>query len=491
MIALNNLGKLLRAAWRLDEAAACYQTAIAQQPSFAKAHNNLGNVFADRLAFEDAVCCYRRALMLDPSFVDARHNLGIALAELGQFCEASAELSQAAAERPQDAGLKIRTALLLPVIPESVEAIDTIRSALDRQLDRLLAEDLLIRDPILEAPGPAFYLAYHGRNDVHLQKKIAALFQRAIPSLNFTAHHCEAARQRRGGPIRVGIVSRFFHGHSVGDHYAKLFGAFPRGGARYIACSFPGPKDEVSREIETSADEVVSLSSELAEARRQIAASELDAILYTDIGMDSRTYFLAFARLAPVQCVMGGHPVTTGIPMIDYFLSSEWHELPEADAHYSERLVRMKNVPHYFARPQLRVEKVRADFPLPPEARWYVCQQALFKIHPEFDAILGEILRRDSAGIVVLFEGVQPRWKFLLIDRFRRSIPDVADRVIFLPRLAYHDFLAFLPLADALLDTIHFTGGTTTMQALGLGLPLITLPDEFHRGRGTYSAIEG
>jgi protein O-GlcNAc transferase len=214
----------------------------------------------------------------------------------------------------------------------------------------------------------------------------------------------------------------------------------------------------------------------------------LNAILYTDIGMDPRTYFLAFARLAPVQCVMGGHPVTTGIPTIDYFLSSEWHELPEADAHYSERLVRMKNVPHYFVRPQLRVEKVRADFPLPPEARWYVCQQALFKIHPEFDAILGEILRQDPAGIVVLFEGVQPRWKYLLIDRFHHSIPDVADRVIFLPRLAYQDFLAFLPLADALLDTIHFTGGTTSMQALGLGLPLITLPDQFHRGRGTYSA---
>jgi protein O-GlcNAc transferase len=65
-------------------------------------------------------------------------------------------------------------------------------------------------------------------------------------------------------------------------------------------------------------------------------------------------------------------------------------------------------------------------------------------------------------------------------------MPDVADRVLFLPRLAFHDYLSFLPLADVLLDTIHFSGGTTALHAFAAGVPLVTLPGRFARGRDAY-----
>ena len=97
--------------------------------------------------------------------------------------------------------------------------------------------------------------------------------------------------------------------------------------------------------IGQSAERAERLSGALDVARRQIAAAELDIVFYPDIGMEALTYFLAFARLAPVQCVTWGHPVTTGIPALDYFVSSELLEPDGAEAHYAERLVRLPRLP--------------------------------------------------------------------------------------------------------------------------------------------------
>ncbi len=488
---LNNLGNMHRAAWRIDEAARAYRAALAERPDFAMAHGNLGTTFADKQKFDEAIACYRRALALDGQFLDARKNLAVALADQGHAREAHLELTRALAQSPHDGGLKIRQALLLPVIPASVAAIDERRARLDADLDRLLKEDLHVRDPLVETPGAAFYLTYHGRNDVALQRKIAALYRRAVPSLDFTAPHCRSRTATSGRPLRVGLVSRFFYRHSVADHYAGLLRAFPREQARYTLLRVTGPEDDVSRAMDASADRVVRLSTHLAEAREQVAAAELDVLLYTDIGMDPWTYFLAFSRLATVQCATVGQPGTTGIPNVDYFISSDRLEPVCGQSHYSERLVCLRDIPHYFERsPTPAAPLDRSGIPLPAEARWYVCQQTLFKIHPEFDFVLGNILRRDPRGVVVLFDGQIPTWQGLLLERLRQSIPDVVDRVVFLPRLPREDYLRLIAQADALLDTIHYGAGTTAMHALALGAPLVSLPGEFNRGRVAHALLQ-
>jgi predicted O-linked N-acetylglucosamine transferase (SPINDLY family) len=488
---LNNLGNIHRAAWRLSEAADCYKAALAQRPHFALAHRNLGNTFADQREFDEAIACYGRAIACDGQFVEARKSLAIALADQGRYERAREEFCRARTQAPHDSGLKIREALLLPVFPESVAAIDARRKTLEADVERLLMEDFSVRDPATETPGQAFYLTYHGRNDRTLQRKIAALYRRAVPSLEFTAPHCRARRTAGSSPLRVGIISRFFYRHSVSVHYGGLLRAFPREQARYTLLRVTGPEDDVSRALDATADKVVRLSTRLSEAREQVAAEELDVLFYTDIGMDPLTYFLAFSRLAPVQCVADGHPSTTGIPNVDYFLSCDWVEPADGQSHYSERLVRLSELPHYFERPELPDESAgRRGFDLPGDRRWYVCHQTLFKIHPEFDLLLGEILRRDRSGIVVLFEGQVPTWRALLLERLQKQIPDVVDRIIFSPRLSLDEYLRLLVQADAVLDTVHYGGGTTAMQAVGLGIPLVCLPGEFNRGRVASSLFQ-
>jgi len=106
-------------------------------------------------------------------------------------------------------------------------------------------------------------------------------------------------------------------------------------------------------------------------------------------------------------------------------------------------------------------------------------------MHPEFDPILAEILRRDPLADVVLIEGRRPVWTAQLKARFQRVMPDVAGRVRFLPPMPNADFLQLNAHADVLLDTLHFGGGNTSYEGLALGTPIVTLPSVFLRGRIT------
>jgi predicted O-linked N-acetylglucosamine transferase (SPINDLY family) len=225
-------------------------------------------------------------------------------------------------------------------------------------------------------------------------------------------------------------------------------------------------------------------------ARRVIAEKKLDILLYPDIGMEPFTYFLAFSRLAPVQCAFYGHPITTGIGTIDYFISHADCEVPEGDDHYSERVVRLsEDVTYaYYSRPSTTSSrKERRDFSLSDSDHVYLCAQSLFKVHPDFDAILGGILSKDREGVVVFFEGEHATWTDMLKTRLKERLGEDMNRVRFVPRQQHEDYLRLVALADVVLDTPHFSGGATTFDAFAMGVPIITLPGEFMRGRQTYS----
>jgi predicted O-linked N-acetylglucosamine transferase (SPINDLY family) len=171
---------------------------------------------------------------------------------------------------------------------------------------------------------------------------------------------------------------------------------------------------------------------------------------------------------------------------VDYYISAESAEPSEAQEHYSERLVLLKKLAMYCYRPEMDAEvPPRANYGFSKSHNLYVCPQALFKFHPDFDKILGSILRCDSRGIIVLFEGRHKHWEELLRDRFTRMFPDVMSRVRFLPRMSKKDYLSFIRVADVLLDTLHFSGGYSSLLSLACGVPIVTWPGNLMRGRLT------
>ncbi len=489
--AWHGLGVLAREVGALDAAAQCLANALALEPDSPLAPDLLNEEAdilqqAGRLA--DAAARLQAACRLRPIDSVAWERLGIVQQSLGDISGASESYRHACrlAARP---GARVKLATLVSPIIGSREAMEAERARVDTELDTLLADDALHLDrPTDAAMWTNFYLAFHGKNDRALQTKYAALYRRICPSLEYVAPHCVRPR-RTGERIRVGLLSKFFHNHSIGRTSRGLFAGFARADFEVTAI-FVAPviDDDYSRFIRQHAERSVVVPEDLADARRLIEALELDVLFYQDIGMEPFSYFLAFSRLARVQCVSFGHPDTTGIPTMDYFVSSDLYETQAAQTHYSETLFLLRDLgslAYYYRPPALQQGRPRASFGLAAADHLYICPQNLFKFHPDMDALIAGILRRDPDGKLVVIEGRIETWTGLLRRRWAAVMPDVLDRIVFLPRQASPDYVNLIGLADVMLDTMHFNGMNTSLEAFSVGTPVVTLPGEFQRGRHT------
>jgi protein O-GlcNAc transferase len=85
----------------------------------------------------------------------------------------------------------------------------------------------------------------------------------------------------------------------------------------------------------------------------------------------------------------------------------------------------------------------------------------------------------------VLIQWAYPQADDLLRQRFATTVPDVADRIVFIRRLQQPQFMNFLSLIDVMLDPFPYGGGNSSLEAFSFGVPVVTLPTEFLRGRIT------
>jgi predicted O-linked N-acetylglucosamine transferase (SPINDLY family) len=477
---------------QLQEAEKIYRQMLQLHPEEVETYNSLGNLLTVQGQFEEAENCYRQVLLRKPDFTVAHCNLGSVLATQGKIEEASWHFQEVLRVNPNLGSIRIKLALLWPVIMGLPQDLWKSRLRMENTLTELLRSDITLQDPVNEVGITNFFSAYHGLNDKDIQVKLATFYQRACPALLYNAPHCQNSARKVGThKIKLGLVSRFFRNHTISKIMKGLIANLSRQQFQVHVFFLSPPEDDVSQFIQHYADSFETLPLVLKEAHTRIAAQQLDILCYPDIGMEPFTYFLAFARLAPVQCVTWGHPVTTGIPNIDYFVSSRYYELAENQRYYSEKLVCLNSLLAYYYRPTFPIPlKSRQTFGLAEEHHIYLCPQSLFKFHPVFDTLLGQILRQDPQGRVVLVEESHHHWNELLKQRFQQTLPDVQERIQWLPRQSFSDYLNLLAIADVMLDTLHFGGGSTTYEALAIGLPIVTYPSSYLRGRFAYGCYQ-
>ncbi len=341
-----NLGNLLLVKGHVNEAILCYRQALQLRPDYVEALCNLGNALRGQNKFDEAVTCFQRALAVRPHFPEALYSLGFLHQENGNMEEAVASLHKGLAIQPNKR-FSALFATLLPPVYQSASEIQAWRSRLTDSVRQLQGDEFSL-DLTHETAFPAFRLVYQGLNDRDLQRDIAQLF--AAPHAAAPA----TAGQRGGqGKIKIGFISKHFMRHTIGRLNRGLMAHLSRDVFDVTLLSIGSYRDELAQLMQQEANQHVVVPSNLPAARRIIAEQALDVLFYTDIGMDPTTYTLAFSRLAPVQCVTWGHPVTTGIPTIDYFISCQHLETDESDQHYTEKLVRLKNLAVYYYRPEL------------------------------------------------------------------------------------------------------------------------------------------
>lgn len=482
----NNLGLVHRRAGRLAQAVACHQRALALAAS-AEAAKNLGHALVALARADDAADAFRQAEALAPSDPSGPLWLAGVLREQGRVEAALDAYGRAATLDTAGFAARIRHAATMPVIAWSRQDIALHRQRLAMELEAMTADGVSVDDPYA-ANGPTnFFLAYHNCDDRPLQEAMARFYRQACPSLDFVAPHCRGPAPPRRARLRLGLCSAFFRHHTIGRLNLGIVRHLDRSRFEVVLIRAPGrQQDDLQQAFDQAADAVVTLPDNLAAARQRIAELELDALHYTDIGMSRLLYFLAFARLAPVQTTTWGHPDTSGLGTIDYFLSAEPLEPGGAEAHYSETLVRLPRLNVCYQRPAAPAHGDRARFGLPDGAHLYVCAQTLFKLHPDDDDLFARLLREDPAGLLVFISGRDAHWNERLITRIGRAHAGVVERIRFLPAMGHGDFMTLLATADVLLDARYFSGGNTSYEAFALATPVAAWDDApFMRGRLT------
>ncbi len=475
-----SLGNALMDQGNIEAAIRAYRRTIALKPDFVEAHNNLGSALSDTRHYEEAVSSYQRAIELHPNDRYAHGNMAQALVMQGKLDEAQAAFQRVIQFEPNNTLLRFRSETLCPIIPQSNAEIDATRAGLLATLDRYAGQRFNIDMATLHVSGgePPYILRYYGHDNLDIYTKWAALFQGYFPT--------EKRHVSREKPHIAFLVT---HGHES-VFLKSMQGIINRlSGEQFrmtIVCSGEAGAQQIRPAITNPAVEYLPIPPRFDHAVERIRAARFDLIAYWEVGSDVVNYFLPFCRLAPIQCGSWGDPNTSGIPQMDYYLSCEGLETPASDARYSETLIRLKHLHTCYERPPVPERLLpRAEYGLPDTAHLYFCSQNLRKVHPDVDPVFADILRRDPHGLLLFIEERQAAITTMLRQRLQRTMPDVVERVRFVPRMDRTRYLNLVALADVVLDTYHYNGHNTTYDAIAAGVPVVTLPSDYQHGRYT------
>ena len=465
---------------RLDEAVACWRRALEVKPDYADAHNNLGAVLSKQERIDEAAACWRRALELKPDFTEASKNLAIQRTHQGRIAEAKECYRNMLRFHPDQEVWQLCGLSLCPVIFNSSEEIERYRRTLLEGL-----EDLSEKEPTFEVSAlaeaactPSFNLQFHGHNDRPIREAYARLFSNCIPTEVPTGSP---------GRRRIGFVVTDRHEAVFLKHLGGILEHMNPDLFELVAIGSDAGIRIIRSGIRNPALRLVGVANKFDAFAKAIREAELGLLYHWEVGTDSINYFLPYLRLAPVQCTSWGIQVTSGIPQVDYYLSSELVEPEDARSHYTENLVLASTLLTFQRRVSLGDSpKSRQHFGVAEDQHLYLCAQQIGKFHPDFDPILAGILRRDPRGVVV---ATGDRHGGFIVEELRRrfaaTIGDVAERILFVPLQPNPDYLSLIAAADVLLDPLHFAGLNTSYDGFSLNQPIVTLPARFERTRYT------
>ncbi len=500
-----NLALALHLVGRTEAAIAHMKQALQIEPKSAEGQAFLGKLLLAQNNWDEAVLRLQQAVWLRPT-AEWHYILGRALEEQGQTEKAIAQYQLTLQLQPDHAEAFWKSHLILPLLYDVPAHIGPHRQRFCRQLNHLIHQT-----DLTTAEGRAlalrglnchtnFYLAYQGLNDRGVQRKYGHFVHRimaanfpdwATPRIERPQPASPLARRK----LRIGYLSAHMMAHSAAAWVRGWLRHRDRSQFEIYTYHISPPVDFITQELRDLSDVFRHLPQSVAEIGQQVVDDQLDVLVFTDIGMDPKTTQIAALRLAPVQCTAWGHPVTSGLPTVDYYLSSELMEPELAPQHYTETLIRLPHIGISYPKPPPpEVERARSHFGLRDDAVIYLSFQSPFKYLPQYDPLFAEIARRvPQAQFVFLKHGSTHgvRQFRQRLERAFAAVGLVAARFcIFLNKLDRLSFWCLNHISDVALDTPAWSGGNSTLEAVAYGLPVVTYPSAFMRGRHSAAILQ-
>lgn len=489
-----------------------------------------GDYFADSESPENAILYYSKYLSICPHHIDYYLKLSDVLYKTGQMqgaiqtlqngishCPKAEELyfwliirlkqshkyleahnfaQQVAEKFPENYVFKMLRHLMLPEIYQTSQEIDTYRAWFQHGLEKLIQE-IIINSPDEQKKALVgirhhtnFFLAYQAKNDVLLQQQYGQLVHQ-IMAANYPqwVQARPISSMSNNQRIKIGYLSYFLRSWSGTVLFLNWLKYADHQSFEIYSYHIGDQIDAATQLFQSYSTNFYHLPNNLEQVCQQVIDDNLDVLIFPELGMDATTLCIGGLRLAPIQCMAWGQPVTSGLPTIDYFLSSELMEPVNGQDHYTESLVRLPGVGISY--PAIKVNSVchnRLFFGLREDAIVYISSQAAYKYLPQHDYIYAEIARQvPNAQFMFLRSGISQ-------ERLKRAFAavglDSLDYCVFSPVLPRDLYFDLLSLGDIYLDTCDWAGGNTTLDAIACHLPIVTCPGEFMRGRHSYGFLQ-
>jgi protein O-GlcNAc transferase len=460
-----NLGKVLCARREFERAEILLRTALDRKPEFPEALVALSSVHDSKGNLAGALASIELALKLRPDWVGALYNYAVVLRKLGRPAEAEAALRRGLAIDPESLPV---LALLTNVVrgqgrfPEALEILAALRK----------------RDPDkfgLESVELFTLTGWDGISDEELyarHKAFGSRLEKAYPPRTRPFGNSRDPERR----LRIGFLSSDFYFHPVAFFAIPLFQRLDRSACEIFCYATGDAVDDFTRRVQAHADvwrDAVAISDlGLAQA---ISRDEIDILV--DLSGHSGTSRLAvFAQQpAPLQVTWLGYLNTTGMTRMQYRLCDRHTDPPGlTDRFHTETLVRLPNS-QWCYRP---LESIPCS-ETPPSGRNGFITFGSFndgvKLSPSARGLWAEILTRLPNSRIV-FAGVpQGPARDGLIRDFELAGID-PDRIAIFPRVGISEYLRLFNEVDVALDTTPYSGGTTTCDAIWMGVPVVTVP---------------
>ncbi len=492
-----NLGDVYRTLNDFENAISFYEKAIQINPDYVDAHNNLGVAFEKSGEDQKAIGCYKKAIQINPDYVNAHNNLGMAFEKSGEDQKAIGCYEKAIHIEPNNLTSHWLSMNTFPIVYKNLNEIDLYRKRFEdgiKKINQLLdTKSQYTKKQMIDAmfSSTNFYLHYQGSNDLKLQTKYGKLIERLTQKI-YPQFHKKRKKNKAPKYIKIGFISAFFIDHSVSKTHKnwifKLDQKFIKKFVYYVGERFDHTTNTIKERVDnfynhTDVDHLIN----------QISKDNLDVLIYLDIGMNPKMQILGSLRLAPIQCNTWGHPITSGLKNIDYFFSSQLMEKRDSQKNYSEKLINLPGIGidyNHADISNIKKTNVLNKF----NKTFYFNLQSLFKLLPQDDHIYLDILKKNPNSCFWFIQGKNTLITSILKGRisklFKKEGLSFEKYSYFHPRCQEDEFLGLIEQSDIILDSFNWSGCNSSLEAISLNKPIVTLPGAFMRGRHTYSFLK-
>ena len=485
-----------RAAERLGDerlASLAFTGALDRDPRHPDALRGLARACLSSQDRAGALSANQRLLEVQPDAVDAWYAIALAHWQEHDLAPAMTALHEVLRRDRQHLPARWAVANLPPDTMHADEA--AMQAYVERYLLSLAAFDALGDPPAADHPAVLaavsmcnnFYVHYAVADSLAIQRRSGALLTRLVHAVSGRAQLPPRPARARA---RVLFVSSFLYQHSVGKLFERVITGLDREHLDIRILSCGTTQDALTARLAAFADGFGVCRRDINGLRQRIIDEAPDVLVWLDLGMDPMLGWVAAQRLAPVQCVLWGHPVTTGLDNIDWFLTAEAMERAGGEADYSEQVFRLPGLGCRFAPPQDSPAPRSADSAMPPV---FAMPQTVFKLTPVHDGVLAQIAAAIPDARFELVPGSSEGARGRLRQRIAAGFAAAgasAERVLMIhPPLEPAQWFELLGRFDVNLDPIGWSGGVTSLEMLWYGIPTLTLPGRSMRSRHTLAML--